>query len=62
MGNKWIIDVLADLKVFAEKNDLPLLADQLDRASEVAVDEIAVSPSGLPPTLVGEKRGIRVIS
>jgi len=25
MGNTWIIDVIADLKTFADQNELPLL-------------------------------------
>jgi len=40
MGHKWIIDVLADLKSFAEANDLVLLADQLEQTTNVASAEI----------------------
>jgi len=36
MGHKWIIDVLADLKSFATQNDLILLADKLEQATQVA--------------------------
>ena len=40
-GQRWIIDVLADLKAFAEQNNLPLLAEQLGETSLVAQIEIA---------------------
>lgn len=43
MGRDWIIDVLADLRTFAQENDLPLLAAQLDEAGLVAEVEIAQS-------------------
>lgn len=41
MKSEWIIDVLADLKLFAELNELPLLAEQLDDTAIVALTEIA---------------------
>lgn len=41
MGHKWIIDVLTDLRSFAENNDLNLLADQLAQTTIVASVEIA---------------------
>lgn len=44
MGNKWILDVLADLKAFAEANDLPRLADQIELTSIVAAAEIVLGP------------------
>ena len=40
MGHDWIIDVLADLKTFARKNELPLLAAQLDETALIAFAEI----------------------
>ena len=48
MGNKWIIDVLADLRTFAQQNDLPLLADQLVTVSHIAAVEIASEVEGAP--------------
>jgi len=33
MGKDWIIDVLADLRTFAQKNDLPILAVQLEETA-----------------------------
>lgn len=48
MGQKWIIDVLADLRAFADQNELPLLAHQLDVTSTVAQAEIASMLEGAP--------------
>lgn len=39
--NEWILDVLADLKSFADANDLPSLAEQLDDTQLIAAAEIA---------------------
>ena len=44
MGQDWIFEVLADLRGFAERNDLPALADQLQKAIAVAEVEIAACP------------------
>lgn len=41
MNNKWILDVLTDLKAFAHLNGLPGLAIELDRTARVAEAEIA---------------------
>ena len=54
MGNDWIIGVLADLKNFAQENDLPLLAVQLDEANLVAEAEIAQRSDGASVTVRGE--------
>ena len=48
MGQKWIIDVIADLRAFADQNGLPLLAHQLDVTSCVARAEIATMLEGAP--------------
>ena len=48
MGQKWIIDVIADLRAFADQNGLPLLAHQLDVTSTVARAEIATMMEGAP--------------
>ena len=37
----WIFDVLRDLRSFAQINDLPAFAAQLERAARVAEAEIA---------------------
>ncbi len=41
MKNDWILDVLADLKMFANKNGLVALAEQLDDTTLVAATELA---------------------
>jgi hypothetical protein len=48
MGREWIIDVLADLRIFARENDLPLLTEQLEEAGLVAEVEIASLPDKVP--------------
>ena len=52
MGHKWIIDVLADLKSFAQANDLVLLADQLEQTANVASAEISSNSAGIPLSAV----------
>ena len=39
--NDWILDVLADLKTFADANGLGTLAEQLDDTKLIAAAEIA---------------------
>lgn len=46
MTDKWIIDVLTDLRTFAKSNDLPALAEYLDDAKVVAASEIALKSGG----------------
>lgn len=41
MTDKWILDVLADMRAFARGNDMPMLAEQLDEASLIAAVELA---------------------
>ena len=47
MTHNWIIDVLSDLRTFAEKNGLEGLALQLDNAQLMAALEIAAKTEGL---------------
>ena len=54
MGNDWIIDVLADLRSFAHKNELPLLAAQLNDATLVAQAEISQMTLEAPMPVRGE--------
>ncbi|MDJ0827641.1 MAG: hypothetical protein QNJ16_19290 [Rhodobacter sp.] len=49
MANDWILDVLADLKTYAKKNGLSVLAEQLEDTALVAAAEIA-SMEGKAPT------------
>ena len=63
MSHDWIIDVLADLRVFARANGLHDLAEHLDDAAMVATRELAVigavsshgTPSGELPGRVGAR-------
>jgi hypothetical protein len=48
MTHDWVLDVLTDLKAFAERNGLMALADQLDDAAMIAAAEIASSEGRLP--------------
>lgn len=41
MRNEWIIDVLADLKAFAELNGMDATAAQIEDASLVALAELS---------------------
>lgn len=56
MNNDWILDVLADLKAFAQANGLKALAEQLDDTSLVAAAEIASEGEG---QAIGAKRDPR---
>lgn len=42
----WVIDVVSDLKTFAERNGLPRLAAQLEETAYLAAIEIASMPGG----------------
>ena len=44
MSHEWIFDVLADLRVYAEKNGLHLLAEKTDELLVVARSEVAGRP------------------
>ena len=54
MGNGWILDVLADLRRFAQLNDLPLLAVQLDETAMVANAELSTLQEGALVTVRGD--------
>ncbi len=47
MQYEWILDVLTDLKAFAQSNGLSSLAEQLDDTSLVAAAEIAQAAGGM---------------
>ena len=40
MANDWIVDVIRDLRRFAELNDLPQLSRQLEIVDETACREL----------------------
>lgn len=41
MRHEWILDVLTDLRSYAEKNDLPVIAAEAARVLNVARVELA---------------------
>lgn len=45
MGHGWIIDVIADLRRYADQNGLHNLAAQLSDATDVAAIEVALIES-----------------
>ena len=56
MRNDWILDVLTDLRTFARENGLPNLAEQLDDAQQVAVEEICRRGRGRPIVVLASVR------
>ncbi len=48
MRHDWIIDVLSDLRSYAEQNGLPATARAADAALAVARDETRQGPPSLP--------------
>ena len=46
MQNEWILDVLSDLTVFAQKNGLGVLAEQLDDTRLIATTELTLTKKG----------------
>ncbi len=45
MEHDWILDVLADLRNYASRNDLPALAEQLQETGLLAAVEISSAES-----------------
>ncbi len=60
MSQEWMIDVLEDLKSFAQQNGLLALAEQLDDTILVATAEIAsaVRPGGTGNANADETRAL----
>ena len=58
----WIIGVLADLRTFAERNDLPLLAEELEGTLRLARAEIASVTDRTTVPLHGERLGTGKLS
>jgi len=61
MANDWILDVLSDLKAFANKNGLSKTAEQLDDATLIAAAEIASATGRRPDTAAGDERKARFV-
>ena len=58
MRHDWIFDVLADLRAYADENNLPALAAQVTatlRVADIEVAEEAFSRARLAPPGVKEK-------
>ena len=59
MSNTWMLDVLADLRVFAQQNGMSRLAERLTETAALAEDELSVragkrmADSGEAPTTAG---------
>ncbi len=47
MRHNWIFDVLADLRAYADQNNLPALAAQVTATLQVA--ELEITDEGLSP-------------
>ena len=56
MANEWILDVLADLATFAEKNDLHALERQLVITKKVAEADLSAN-QGMSPHSTGQGIG-----
>ncbi len=58
MSNEWMLDVLADLRRFADLNDMPGLSGELARVARVAREEIrALTVEGAGGALLNEGDG-----
>ena len=57
MSHDWILDVLADLRAYALKNDLGALADELGCARQVATDELLARGIGIPLVCIEGRAG-----
>ena len=54
MKHSWMLDVLADLSAYAQKNELSALAEQLDDTRHLAVSELVkLAEATMMPTAEG---------
>jgi len=60
MQNEWILDVLADLRTFARKNGLGVLAEQIDDTRLVAAAELASKGASPVEGTIGYERATAV--
>ena len=61
MGHQWIIDVIVDLKTFAQQNELPVLAEELALAASIAEAEIDPKKEGVPPAVRSDQSEFRQV-
>ena len=62
MRHDWIFDVLADLRAYAEENDLPALAEQVKTAllvAELEVGQVLPVPDAVAAALAEKRRRAR---
>jgi len=59
MQNEWILDVLVDLKSFAQQNGLTQLEAQLDKARDAATLELIQSEKGSSVNECPPANGVR---
>lgn len=57
MHYNWILDVLNDLRSFADSNGLPVLSEQLADAQLVAATELANKEGRTPSAVSGNGSG-----
>lgn len=57
MHYNWILDVLSDLRSFADSNGLPVLSEQLADAQLVAATELANKEGRAPLAVLGNGSG-----
>lgn len=62
MQNDWILDVLADLRTFADNNGLDALAQQLEDTRLVAAAEIVLANDLAGVVAHGEDRATRCLA
>lgn len=58
MQHDWVLDVLADLKSFAQLNGLGALAEQLDDTMLVAAVEVGAAREGDLGAKAGDAGGV----
>lgn len=59
MKSDWVLDVLADLKLFARENALPTLAEHLDDTMMVAAVELDRRRKGSTAEAAADEREAR---
>ncbi len=58
MANEWILDVIEDLRRFADLNDMPQLSQHLDQTAEAAMRELSGDTRYVPVgTAVNARHG-----
>jgi hypothetical protein len=61
MKNTWIVDVIEDLRRFADCNGFPGISEKLEEASLVAALELAIETPESARDAVGHERDSRTV-